>query len=188
MRSQRVGPDWATELKWTVPIAGHCWLIPPQETLKHSQAGFLVGSLLLSPGSWCAHVFVCNLQESLLLSVMRKLYNQSPLSLKSDSLGIPNWKTDVGPGTFAKVQEPVWHHCFPVCEPPVHWVWGLILTWLHSLYSLTVTSPLPLEVGIFLGGFQRPPLDACAAGSCNFGVLEGEDEHTSFYLTELMFF
>ena len=35
----------------------------------------------------------------------------------------------------------------------------------------------------FEGGVQLPP-----AGSCNFGVLEGEDEHTSFYSTELMFF
>ena len=41
---------------------------PPLETPGHSQASqdqSLVGSLLLSPGSWCTQGFVCALQESL---------------------------------------------------------------------------------------------------------------------------
>ena len=49
------------------PAAGHHWPMPPQETPGHSQASLgqsLVGSLLLSPGSWCAQGFVCALQES----------------------------------------------------------------------------------------------------------------------------
>ena len=40
---------------------------PPPETPGHSQASLgqsLVGSLLLSPGSWCTEAFVCALQES----------------------------------------------------------------------------------------------------------------------------
>ena len=40
---------------------------PPLETPGHSQASLgqsLVGSLLLSPGSWCTEGFVCALQES----------------------------------------------------------------------------------------------------------------------------
>ena len=40
----------------------------PQETLKWSKAGLAqspVGVLLLSPGSRCAHGFVCALQKSL---------------------------------------------------------------------------------------------------------------------------
>ena len=40
---------------------------PPLETPGHSQASqdqSLVGSLLLSPGSWCTQGFVCALQES----------------------------------------------------------------------------------------------------------------------------
>ena len=36
-------------------LSGHTWAIPGQP---------LVGSLLLSPGSWCVQGFVCALQES----------------------------------------------------------------------------------------------------------------------------
>ena len=49
------------------PVAGHCQPIPPLETPGHSRASLgqsLVGSLLLSPGSWCTQGFVCALQES----------------------------------------------------------------------------------------------------------------------------
>ena len=49
------------------PAAGHCWSTPLPETPRHSQAclgQFPVGSLLLSPGSWCAQGFICALQES----------------------------------------------------------------------------------------------------------------------------
>ena len=40
--------------------------MPPPETPGHSQGRLAqspVGSLLLSPGSWCAQGFVCALQE-----------------------------------------------------------------------------------------------------------------------------
>ena len=42
--------------------------LPPPETPGHSQASLVqsvsvVGSLLFSPGSWCAQGFVCALQE-----------------------------------------------------------------------------------------------------------------------------
>ena len=49
------------------PAAGHCQPTPPPETSGHSQASLgqsLVGSLLLSPGSWWALGFVCASQES----------------------------------------------------------------------------------------------------------------------------
>ena len=49
------------------PAAGHCRPTPPPETPGHSQASLgqsLVGSLLLSPESWCAQGYVCALQES----------------------------------------------------------------------------------------------------------------------------
>ena len=48
------------------PVAGHCQPTP-LETPGHSWASLgqsLVGSLLLSPGSWCAQGSVCALQES----------------------------------------------------------------------------------------------------------------------------
>ena len=47
--------------------AVHSQPTPPLETPGHSQASLgqsLGGSLLFSPGSWCAHGFVCVLQES----------------------------------------------------------------------------------------------------------------------------
>ena len=49
------------------PAAGHRRPTPPPETPGHLQASLgqsLVGSLLLSPGSWCTQGFVCALQES----------------------------------------------------------------------------------------------------------------------------
>ena len=50
--------------------AGHCWPTPLQEIPGHLGASLgqsLVGSLLLSPGSWCTQGFVCALQESVSL-------------------------------------------------------------------------------------------------------------------------
>ena len=49
------------------PAAGHLWPMPLPETPGHSWANLvqsLVGSLLLSLGSWCTQVFVCALKES----------------------------------------------------------------------------------------------------------------------------
>ena len=48
------------------PALGHCQPTSPPETPGHSQESLgqsLVGSLLLSPGSWCTQDFVCALQE-----------------------------------------------------------------------------------------------------------------------------
>ena len=67
------------------PAAGHCQPTPPPETAGHSQASLvqsLVGSLLLSPGSWCAQGFVCALQESLFPAVLWKFCNQILLTFK----------------------------------------------------------------------------------------------------------
>jgi len=58
------------------PAAGHCRPTPPPETPGHSQASLgqsLVGSLLLSPGSWCAQGFVCARQECV-SPVLRKFW------------------------------------------------------------------------------------------------------------------
>ena len=68
-------------------------------------------------------------------------------------------------------------------------VWGLIL--MHNAVSpLLPSSPwllLGLGCGIsFSGGIQHSPVDGCSALSCNFGVLPGEDEHTSFYSAILL--
>ena len=50
------------------PAAGHHRPTTPLETPRHSQASLgqsLVGSVLLSPGSWCTQGFICVLQVSI---------------------------------------------------------------------------------------------------------------------------
>ena len=66
------------------PRAGNCQLTPPPESHGHSQVSLvqsLLGSLLLSPGSWFAQCFVCALQESV-SPVLWKFCNHIPLAFK----------------------------------------------------------------------------------------------------------
>ena len=61
------------------PAAGHCRPTPLPETPEHSRASLgqsLVGSLLLSPASWCTQGSVCALQDcvSPVLCKFRGLY------------------------------------------------------------------------------------------------------------------
>ena len=60
---------WLPGLLYSLPLicTGHCWPTPLSRTFGHSQANLaqsFVGSVLLSPGSWCAQGFVCFLPES----------------------------------------------------------------------------------------------------------------------------
>ena len=85
------------------------------ETPGHSQASLaqsLIGTLFLSPGSWCTRGFVCALQESVSPELW-KFCNQIPLASKvkfpggSQSL-CPDpqvGKSVVGPRTFLTVRE-----------------------------------------------------------------------------------
>ena len=64
--------------------AGHHQPTPPPETPGYSQASLgqsLVGSLLVSSGSWSTQGFVCALQESV-SPVLCKFCNQIPLPSK----------------------------------------------------------------------------------------------------------
>ena len=90
-----------------IPVASHCWPTPPQETLQHQHLGLVqssVGSLLLSPGSWCMQDLVCVLQEwSLFPPVPWKSYNQILLAFKvrlpGDSQSLcwtPGWEAWCG--------------------------------------------------------------------------------------------
>ena len=66
------------------PAAGHRRPTPPPETPGHSRASLgqsLVGSWLLSPGSWCTQGSVCALPEPVSL-VLCKFCNQIPLASK----------------------------------------------------------------------------------------------------------
>ena len=54
------------------PASGHCRPTSPPETPGHSRASLgqsLVGSLLLSSGSWCAQGSFCALQQSVSQSI-----------------------------------------------------------------------------------------------------------------------
>ena len=73
------------------PAAGHRQLTPPLETPGYSWASLgqsLVGSLLLSPGSWCTQGFVCALQGSVSPGLCKfwKLYGGVSGDLLQESL------------------------------------------------------------------------------------------------------
>ena len=85
--------------------AGHCQPTPPQEIPGHSRASLgqaLVGSLLLSPGSWCTR-FCCALQVSISQSYVRS--GSSMVGL----MAISSKRTYVIPTPRAPV--PVADHC-----------------------------------------------------------------------------
>ena len=61
-------------------------------------------------------------------------------------------------------------------------VWGLILNSISSLLPFCWDFSFSLGCGVsFFGGIQHFPVNSCSAESCNFGVLTGENECTSFY-------
>ena len=69
-------------------------------------------------------------------------------------------------------------------EPSEHlWkVWGLILNEISPLLPSWWGFSFVLGCGVsFFGGIQHSPLDGCSAVCCKFGVLTGDNEHTSFY-------
>ena len=115
------------------PPADHCWPLPLPETPGHSQASLgqsVVGSLLLSPGSWCAQGFVCALQESVSRSCVSSVI-KSHWPPKSNSLGVlspfsrsEGGKSVVGPRTFLTVQEFLWYNCSAICGSSAWWLYG----------------------------------------------------------------
>ena len=111
------------------PAAGHHQPTSLLETSGHSQASLgqsLVGSLLFSPGSWCAQGLVCALQETV-SPVLCNFCNQIPLASKvkfsGGSVPLPNpqvRKSVVGPRTFLTVQEFLWYNCSAFCGSSAH--------------------------------------------------------------------
>ena len=123
------------------PVAGHRQPTPPPETPGHSQASLaqsLVGTLLLSPGSWCTQSFVCALQESV-SPVLWNCVIKSHWPPKSNSLGfsvpLPDpqvEKSIVGPRTFLTMQEFLWYNCSAVCGSSVQWLCRWVNGDLHQ--------------------------------------------------------
>ena len=90
------------------PAAAHCWPMTLPEMPGHSQASLgqsLVGSLLLSPGSWFAQGFVCALQQSVSpgLCTFWQLYGRVNGDLRQEGL----WHTQA-----CSTQRPC-----PCCRP-----------------------------------------------------------------------
>ena len=244
------------------PCSSHCWPMPLLETPGHSQASLaqsVVGTLLLSPGSWCIQGFVCALQDSV-SPVLWKFCSEMPLASEvkfpGDSqsfcwipmLGNLLWVLDnffvitvlqfvgclldgsmVGlmatsskrlmphtacPRSAAvRTPIPVLDHCWPMppletlkhsksrpdsvpvgslgssvhkvlFEPSDHpWkVWGLLVNVISPFLSSCCGFSFALGHGVsFFSGIQHSPVSGYSAMSCNFGILSGEDEHTSFY-------
>ena len=68
------------------------------------------------------------------------------------------------------------------------WVWGLILNAISPLLPSCWCFSIALGRGISsFGGIPHSTVDGCSAVSCNFGVLAGEYECTSFYSTIFFF-
>ena len=113
------------------PAAAHCQPTAVPETPVHSQASLgqsLVGSLLLSPGSWCTQGFVCALQDSV-SPVLCKFYNQIPLASKVKFPGVlssfarsPGWEICLCPRAFLTVQEIIWYNFSVVCGSSAWWL------------------------------------------------------------------
>ena len=154
-----------------------------------------MGSLLLSPGTWCAQDFVCVLQEWSLSFPMScgSPAIKSHCPSKSNSLGIPTPSA-----RFPKLGSLMWG-----LEPSQQWGnrCGIVVLqfvgpspgrngiWFYrGCASPTVLLWLLLCLwtwGITFGGFQCHSVNSCWAASCDFRFLAGEGEHTSFYSTNL---
>ena len=66
-------------------------------------------------------------------------------------------------------------------------VWSLILNVISPLLPSFWGFFFALRCRVsFFHRIQCSPVNGCSAASCNFGVLTGEDEHTSSYFTILI--
>ena len=96
------------------PVAGHCWRMSPLETAGHSWVCLgrsLVGSLLLSPGSWCAQAFVCALQECVSPVLCKFWWFYGMLTVTSSKRAYAILRS-----AASRAPAPVAGHCWPA--PP----------------------------------------------------------------------
>ena len=121
------------------------------------------------PGSWCAHYFVCALQEWSLCfpqSCRSPAIKSNPANFQSLILqeflhllpGPQVGKPDVWLRTFTPVGRLLWYKCSPVCESPTQRLRDLILLWSRPSYRLIVASPLSLHVEYLFWWF---PVSSC---------------------------
>ena len=79
----------------------------------------------------------------------------------------------LGPGAHKVLFVPS-KHLWKVCGL----ILNVILPFLPFCWGLSFALGCKVS---FFGGIQHSPADDYSAASCNFGVLAGEDERTSFY-------
>ena len=167
------------------------------------------GSLLLSPGSWCTQGFVCGLQESV-SSVFCKFWwlcggvnggllqeSLCHTQVCCTQIPCPCGRPLLTCTSSGDTQTQIW---LSLCGVSSSWctqdlfelskhlwrVWGLILNSISPLLPSCWDFSFSFECGVsFFGGIQHSSVNGCSAENCNFGVLAGENEHTSFYSTIL---
>ena len=190
------------------PASGHHQPMPLPETPGNSQASLgqsLVGSLLLSPGSWCMQDSVCALLESV-TTVLCKfwwLYGGVNGHLLQEGLCHTQVSCTQSPYPCGRplliciftgdTQTQFW---FSLCgvsgswcaqgffesSERLWWVRGLILNAISPLLPFSWGCSFAFGCGYhFLVGSNISSVDGCSAVSCSFGVLTGEDEHMSFH-------
>ena len=151
--------------------------MPPPETPRHSWASlgqFLVGSLFLSPGSWCAQGFVCAYQESVspVLGKFWQLYGMVNGDLLQEGLchtqvcctqGPCGWPlltctstgdihTLKGRSCSVSVESPGAHKVLFVSSEHLWRVWGLILNMIFPLLPSCFSFALGCGVYFFWWG------------------------------------
>ena len=170
--------------------------MPPPEAPGHSWAclgQFLVGSLLFSPGSWCAEGFVCALQESVspVLSNFWWFYGgvhghplqgglchtqvcctQSPCAcgrplLTHTSAGAT--QTLKGRSGSVSVASSGAHKVLFEPSERLWQVWVLILNAISPILPSCWVFAFALGHGVsYFGWIQHYPVNGCSAVSCKF--------------------
>ena len=189
------------------PEAGHHLSRPLLETPGHSQGSLgqsLVGSLLLSPGSWCKQVSVCALRESVSpvpykfwrlhggvngdllqegLCHTQVCCTQSPCPCNRPLLTC-TFTGDTQTQFWLSLCGGSGSWCTQGLFEPSERLWqvrGLIPNVISRLLPSCWGFSFTLGHGVsFFDGIQHSPADSCSAVSCSFGVPSGEDERTSF--------
>ena len=140
--------------------------------LSGSMVGLMVNSSKKAYATHCV-TQVCCTQSS--CPCCRPLVTHTSAGDTQKLKGRSGWVSvgSLGPDTHKALFEPSKH---------LWRVWGLILNmilpFLLSFWGFFFALGF---WGIFFAGIQHSPVDDCSAVSCNFGVLAGEDVHTSIY-------
>ena len=166
------------------PATGHHQPMPPLETPGHLRASLgqsPVGSLLLSPGSWCAQGSVCAIQESVSQSCVSSGGSMLGLMATSSKRAYAIPKSAAPSGrwpcpcsspllTCTSTGDTQTQFCLSLCgvsgswstqdlfKPSEHfwWVWGLILNVILPLLPFFWGFSFALDVEYLLTVAQAP--------------------------------